>query len=129
MTISVDWGNSQQTVMQYAITGKWTWLELEAALQHSIISTLESTSAVHEIYDMTYSQPLPEDSLDFWRNAIRVMPENRGHLVFVGGGNNVPPLLKVLERIDPAYADRLHTVDSLNQAHKLLQFLEAKNGV
>ena len=128
MSISVSWGNTQESIIHYDVKGKWTWLELEAALQQSIIMTLERVSIINEIYDLTYSQPLPDDSLDFWRNAIRVMPENRGHLVFIGGGNNVPTLLTVLARIDPAYADRLHNVDSLHQAHKLLQYLESKNG-
>ena len=129
MSISVNWGNDLHTIIQYDIKGKWTWLEFESALQQSIIMTLESVSTISEIYDLTYSQPFPEDSLDFWRNAIRVMPENRGHMVFIGGGSTVPSLLTVLERIDPAYADRLHSVDSLNQAYKLLQYLESKSGV
>ena len=127
MNISVDWGNDQQTVVNYDIKGKWTWLEFEAGLQQSIIKTYTVTHPVHEIYDLTYSQPFPDDSLLFWRNAIRVMPENRGHLVFVGGGHAVSTLLSVLSRTNPAFSDRLHNVDSLQQAHKLLKFLEARN--
>lgn len=128
MSIAVDWGNEGRTVIHYDIRGHWTWLELEASLQQSMMMTLDVVQTVHEIYDLAYSQPLPEDSLNFWRNAIRVMPENRGHIVFAGGGNNVPSLLTVLGRIYPAYADILHHVSSLQQAHKLLDYLEAKEG-
>lgn len=129
MSLTVDWGNTQQTIIQYNIKGQWTWLEFESALQQSIIMTLETHDTVSEIYDLTYSQPMPEDSLHFWRNAIRVMPDNRGHLVFIAGGQIISSLLTILERIDPGYADRLHNVDSLNQAYKLLQYLETKSSV
>lgn len=129
MAIKVDWGNDQQTVVYYDIKGKWTWLELEAGLQESIIKTLDVMQTVHEIYDLTYSQPFPENSLEFWRNALRVMPDNRGHMVFVGTDKEVARLLSVLSRMYPAFSDRLHTVDTLHQAHKLLQYLESKNGI
>lgn len=129
MSISVDWGNAQQTVIHYDIKGEWTWLEFEAALQQSIIMTFTVTHAVHEIFDLSYSQPFPDDSLLFWRNAVRVMPENRGYLVFVGGGPNVSSLLSVLQRNNPAFADKLHSVDSLQQAYKLLDYLVAKGGL
>jgi len=129
MAIKVDWGNDQHTVVQYDIKGKWTWLELEAGLQQSIIMTMEVPQTVHEIYDLTYSQPFPENSLEFWRNALRVMPDNRGHMVFVGTDAEVAKLLTTLSRMYPAYSDHLHTVESLRQAHKLLQYLESKNGI
>ena len=102
MSVSAGWDNDQQSVVLYDIKGVWTWLEFEAALQQSIILTFNVIHTVHEIYDMTYSQPFPENSMRFWQNAIRVMPENRGHLVFVGGGKNVASLLSVLGRAHPA---------------------------
>lgn len=129
MSISVDWGNSQQTVAHYDIKGEWTWLEFEAALQQSIIMTFGVPHAVHEIFDLSYSQPFPDDSLLFWRNVMRVMPDNRGYLVFVGGGANVSSLLSILQRNNPSFSDKLHNVDSLQQAHKLLTYLASKGGI
>lgn len=129
MAITVTWGNDQQTIINYDIKGKWSWLEFESGLQQSIIKTMDVIHAVDEIYDLTYSQPFPDNSLDFWRNALRVMPDNRGHLVFVGTDKAVAQLLIVLGRTYPAYADRLHTVDNLKQAHKLLTYLQSKNGL
>ncbi len=126
MSISVDWDDSQQATIHYNIKGEWTWLEFEAALQQSIIMTYSVDHTVHEIFDLSYSQPFPDDSLLFWRNVMRVMPENRGYMVFVGGGPNVSSLLSVLERNTPAYADRLHSLDKLPQARKLLDYLVAK---
>ena len=129
MSISVDWGNAQQTIVHYQIKGEWTWLEFETALQQSIIMAFTVTHTVHEIFDLSYSQPFPDNSLLFWRNVMRVMPDNRGYLVFVGGGANVSSLLSVLERNNPSISDKLHSVDNLQQAHKLLEYLEAKGDV
>ncbi len=129
MAIKVDWGNDRKTVVHYDIKGKWSWLELEAGLQQSIIMTLDVIQTVSEIYDLTYSQPFPENSLEFWRNALRVMPDNRGHMVFIGTDKEVSRLLSILSRMYPAWSDRLHTVDTLHQAHKLLNYLESKNGI
>jgi hypothetical protein len=129
MSISVDWDDSQQMTIRYNIRGEWTWLEFEGALQQSIIMTYTQDHAVHEIFDLSYSQPFPDDGLLFWRNVIRVMPENRGYLVFVGGGASVSSLLSVLERNTPAYVGKLHTVGNLQQAHKLITYLQAKDGV
>ena len=126
MSISVDWDESQQATIRYNISGKWTWLEFEAALQQSIIMTYSVDHAVHEIFDLSYSQPFPDDSLIFWRNVMRVMPENRGYMVFVGGGPNVSSLLSILKRNTPAHADRLHSLDNLSQARKLVDYLVAK---
>ncbi len=127
MSISIDWDDdTQQTAIHYNIRGEWTWLEFEAALQQSIIMTYTVEHAVHEIFDLSYSQPFPDDSLLFWRNVMRVMPENRGYMVFVGGGPNVSTLLSVLERSTPDYVDKLHSINNLQQARKLLTYLEAK---
>jgi len=130
MSISISWDDdTQQNAVHYNIRGDWTWLEFEAAIQQSIIMTYAVDHAVHEIFDLSYSQPFPDDSLLFWRNVMRVMPENRGYMVFVGGGSNVSSLLSVLGRTTPAQSDRLHSLDNIQQARKLLTYLEAKGSV
>ena len=126
MSISVDWDDSQQATIRYNIKGEWTWLEFEAALQQSIILTYSVVHTVHEIFDLSYSQPFPDNSLLFWQNAMRVLPENRGFMVFVGGGANISSLLSVLKRTTPAYGDRLHSLDNLSQGRKLVDYLVAK---
>ncbi len=127
MAIVVDWSDDEQSIIQYDIKGQWSWLEFESGLQQSIVQTMEVLHTVHEIYDLTYSQPFPENSLDFWRNALRVMPDNRGHIIFVGTEKNVSSLLIRLQRMYPGYADRLHTADTLGQAHKLIIYLKSKD--
>lgn len=129
MSIAVDWSDDEQTIILYDIKGQWSWLEFESGLQQSIVQTMEVLHMVHEIYDLTYSQPFPENSLDFWRNALRVMPDNRGHMVFVGTEKNVSALLVRLRRMYPGYADRLHTADTLRQAYKLVNYLKSKGSI
>ena len=127
MGISVDWGNPDKTIITYNIKGKWNWLDMEAGLQQSIIMTFTVSHVVHEIYDLQYSQPFPDESINFWRNVLRVMPENRGYMIFVGGGNPIASLISMLGTVAPTYVDQLQAVDKMPQAHRLITYLENKS--
>lgn len=125
--IAVDWDHPNKTIITYDIKGKWNWLDMESGLQQSIIMTYSVPHLVHEIYDLQYSQPFPDDSINFWRNVLRVMPENRGFMIFVGGGAIVASLISMLGTISPTHVDQLHAVDKMPQARRLLTYLENKS--
>jgi len=129
MSILVGWTNSDKDTIQCVIQGSWTWLEMEAALEQSFMLTESVTHLVDVIVDLRHSQPFPDDGLLFFKNALKVLPENRGNIIIVGGGNSLRSLVSLLKIVSRSQARRLHTVDSPRQADLLMKQLRQKHAV
>lgn len=129
MSILVGWTNSNKNTIQYNIQGSWTWLEMEAALQQNFMMSATVSHPVDVVVDLRHSQPFPDDGLLFFKNALKALPENCGHIIFIGGGNTLRSLVSLLKNQARSHAHRLHNVESPRQADLLMKQLLEKRAV
>jgi hypothetical protein len=109
MPITVDWYNSEKTVLLYTYRERWTWTDFDTAViqGNSLMESVPYT--VHVIVDMHDSSLIPTDviSTSNRQRITKGTPHNHGKLIVYGISPALQLLASTVQRIAPQWvADR-----------------------
>jgi hypothetical protein len=115
MGIVVQWDNPEQTVVRWDFEPVWSWEELadSARVSNAMIASADTQVAL--ILNASGSHPPTGRMSPYHRSAFDYMPSNIGVLIVVGGDDK-----RSLHFVMPFFP-QMHLVDSLAEAHALLQ--------
>lgn len=99
MGISVQWDNSEQTIIRFAYVGNWSFGDLFDAMQdaRTLMDTVDHP--VHGIIDMRESKLMPNGALSLGRNVTMRKHPNQGRTVIVGASGFARTLYDVYRKV------------------------------
>lgn len=121
MSIKVDWVNQEQSIIGYIVKDTWTSLEMESAIENSFILSETVEHTVDVIVDMRRSQSVPDDALLLFKNALKVLPENRGKIVVISTDEITKTFFKMLKLVGGQPAKKISIVDTPRQAIEIIE--------
>lgn len=121
MSIKVDWVNQEQSIIGYIVKDTWTSLEMESAIENSFILSETVEHTVDVIVDMRRSQSVPDDALLLFKNALKVLPENRGRIVVISTDEVTKTFFKMLKLVGGQPAKKISIVDTPRQAIEIIE--------
>lgn len=84
MPISAEWDNEQKTVVHVHIAGRWTWEEMEAAVNR-VIALLDTVDhKVDSIFNASGAGPIPPNAFTYLGKMNRVTHPNQASVAVVG---------------------------------------------
>jgi len=120
MGIQINWYNAEQTILKYEFEGKWTWHDLDEAVQ-KVNEMLASVPHPVHILIQFHGGLIPNGALSQMRIKNSKPEANWGGGVFVG----VHPLLRVLVttflRLYPPMAERYAVAETEDEALAIIQ--------
>ena len=101
MSISIEWGDEDHTIVYWDFRGSWTWREFTVAQDQAtrMLATVDHTVAV--IADMKNSPVLPANALALYLSYLQRAAGNTGLIVVVGASRLVKTMIAVFLRINP----------------------------
>ena len=99
MGITVQWDNSEQTIIRFAYVGNWSFGDLFDAMNdaRTLMDTVDHP--VHGIIDMRESKLMPNGALSLGRNVTMRKHPNQGRSVIVGASGFVRTLYDVYRKV------------------------------
>ena len=99
MGITVQWDNSEQTIIRFIYTGAWSFGDLFDAMHdaRTLMDTVDHT--VHGIIDMRESKLMPNGALSLGRNVTMRKHPNQGRSVIIGASGFVRTLYDVYRKV------------------------------
>ncbi len=125
MTITLQWEDKQQTILRYDIFGHWTADELEQRMDEAAarMSTVNHPINIFVIVqDMRFIPILSLKTLRRVASAPTIRhPNFGGTIVLIGANPFIAKLFAIFQRIAPQAAHQYRFVDTLAEAHKIVQ--------
>ena len=121
MSIKVDWVNQERSIVGYIVKDSWTSLEMEAAIEQSFILSETVEHTVDVIVDMRRSQSIPDDALLLFKNALKVLPQNRGKILIVATDDMTKTFFKMLKLVGGEPAKKISVVDAPREAIEIIE--------
>lgn len=122
MPIEVKWDNNEKTLIRWNFMGRWTAQQLRETIQKSNDWINAQDHTVNHIIDLSQTEGVPPNIINEARNAMRLMPENLGHVVMIGKGGIIELLGTTLQRFS-WFSDKIHFVRSNAEAHNYINSL------
>lgn len=125
MPVEVSWDNAEQTRIRYHFTGKWTWSDLDTAIQ-TVNALLASVP--HRVYILIHFEAaqIPNGAITELRQRNARPAPNWGGGVFIG----VHPLLRILienfRKIYPPLAKQYAVASSRDEAVAIIDQWQTK---
>jgi hypothetical protein len=130
MPITIEWDNSEHTVIFRKFIGSWTWDEYSVAEQtlHQMLATVPHR--VDVITDLRQSTiTMPEGAIARTRQIVKNLSPNRGITVDIGASALVRMFMPVFARHNatlPAIPETVF-VETLDEARAYLQEQRARS--
>ena len=124
MSIKVFWANAQQNVILQGFTDPWTIEEHRASLRAIQDMVRSQPHVVHSIADMRQTVKTPAQLMLTFPTAERSLSENTGLLFIVSAPNAVRTIVSTARRFIPKVSEKLHFVDTLDEAYTLIRDYE-----
>lgn len=127
-SISVSWYNEEKTIVKQIFHKGWTLAQYwdSVAVAHELIR-----SQPHTVYTITFVEGgklvFPDGFITALRQASMQVPDNEGVHVVVGGGFVVNSLYKIGSAFSRENATRVHLVNTVEQAEKIIADAMAKD--
>lgn len=125
MGISVDWDNSEKTIVRFVYEGQWTWEAFYGTVARANEMMDEVDRPVVSIIDMRKSNFLPPGAGVHIRNVIRQSQShnNSGISVFLRADLIVKAMINVLQKVYPDIVENTEWIyaKTLEEAQILAQ--------
>src|SRR5262245_37024169 len=121
MSITVDWDNSDHSVIRYIYRDKLIWDELYAAIAsgHRLMDVANGT--VDIIVDVSKSKLISTNALPRSRQAMQMVHPRQGIVIVVGASVWLRSLVDLYHRIYGKDQQKFWMVDSVEEAHQLIR--------
>lgn len=101
MAITIEWDNSEKTVLRYRFIDNWTWDEYLEELKKGRAMMVSVSHYVCILNDFTEMKRLPPNFITLARSVINSRPENTGLAIFVSTDSFFKIMHSVLKKIIP----------------------------
>lgn len=118
------WDDAGHSVIRAYIGEAWSWHDVSESVQ-AVVSMMGSVQhQVDLIAIMRPTTPLPDEDTDHLLAEIyRVVPENCGVFVFVGGNPEMLDMIRAISRAKPALMGRIFMTDMLGDAYRIISMM------
>jgi hypothetical protein len=125
MTITVDWDNSDHSVIRYVYNDKLVWDELRTAMEagHRLMDMASGT--VDIIVDVRNSKLISANALPRSRQAAQFVHPRQGIVMVVGASTWLRALVDLYYRVYGRDQQKFWMVDSVEEAHQLIRQIRA----
>jgi hypothetical protein len=125
MTITVDWDNSDHSIIRYIYNDKLVWDELYAAIRagHRLMDMANGT--VDIIVDVRNSKLISTSALPRSRQAMQMVHPRQGIVMVVGASTWLRGLVDLYSRVYGRDRQKFWMVDSVEEAHQLIRQIRA----
>jgi hypothetical protein len=128
MPIHVEWGNTEQTVLNFTFVSPWTWDEFYE-MQNQVTALCSGiTYVVDAIADVSAGRALPPNALTHLSKAAAKIPPDQGVLTAVGIDSFMRNMIDMALAKSPHLRGRLKLVDSLDEAYATIAEIQAERG-
>ena len=120
MSIQIDWVDDEKTIIQYHFERRWTFEDLQTAID-TVNTMLETVDyPVFIIINITDSTIVPSGILTQLRVRSSNAAKNWAGGVFVGANALVKTLLSTFIKVYPGIGKRYAVVETVDQALKVI---------
>jgi hypothetical protein len=126
MSITVEWHNPEQSVLQLTFSGSWNWDELYRAIDVSQQMSAGKTHRVDAILDLSKAATLPAGFFltpSFRNNAQKLAKRatgKHGRIAVVGANSWIVSMYGMFRGLLGNKAGTVYFVDSLSEAQQRL---------
>ncbi len=121
MKHSVEWDNSEKTIVRMTYAGKWTWKDFYDTNMASVALAQTVEHRIHVIADFRHSQGIPGGNpLIHARNAMAVMPDNWGILVIVTDNQIIGRLVSIFRMTFRRLGQKTFLAANMDEAYRLI---------
>jgi hypothetical protein len=129
MPASVCWENEQKTIIRQQLYGDWTFEDYMTSLAELQRLTASMPHIVNVIVDYTETKTYPSKILAAAQTLDRNFPANEGIVMIVQGPPYINAAFEVIFKLSPKLAQKVHHVDSLEEAYHAIHRYEAQTAV
>ncbi len=130
MAITIEWEDSEQTILRIVYSGEWTWEEFHGA-SNEVSTLLDGVDhAVHFLIDGRHGV-IPNDALlqlgDIARSLSIINHPNAAIIIIAGASDYLRTLVDIFSKVYPGRVGAIYFTNSLPEARILLHNLLAEN--
>ncbi len=104
MPVTLEWGNTEKTLLNVNFEGKWTWDDVYKSLDE-IYGLLGSVDhKVNTVFDFTRSASIPMNALTHLRATNRTVHSNQALVILVGLNLFMTKLIDIFVRVYDGFA-------------------------
>lgn len=124
MPVDIQWVNVEKTILQYTLSGNWTWSELFPKYEEAIRMEESVSHMVDIIIDLRSSGAVPSNTLSHMRSIANKQPPNVGISVLVTRAHMVEALFRLAKQVNPKIKQYFEIVTDLDAAYQVIQQLQ-----
>lgn len=122
MPITIEWDDSEKTIIRYTYQGKWTWEENDQISAQSVAFAKEVDHPLDVIIDFRNSHLLPERALSRFRDYLtpsdKTMSFQTAVLVFQS--EFLARMLEIFSRLYSGVRGKIHSATSVEEAREII---------
>ena len=126
MPACVCWDNEQKTIIRQQLFGDWKFDDYIKSLAELQRLTASMPHTVNVIVDYTESKTYPRKILAAAQTLDRNFPANEGIVMIVQGPPYINAAFEVIFKLSPKLAQKIHHVNSLQEAYQAIHEYEAE---
>lgn len=126
MSISVQWHNTENTVLRYQFEGTWNWDSFDGAIEQAFEMSEHLPQRIDVIFDMRNSAGIPDGAIIYLKKFMNILPANRGQYMMVGDDLQLVSVVEMFNRIFKKLRGRLSHANSMEKAQTYLAYLQAE---
>jgi hypothetical protein len=117
------WENDTKTVLRVESSSAWGWVEYDSFIDDLVAEIKKLDHVVHVIL-LPFAKFPQGSPLPHLRRASRILPENVGKIIMVGGNLLFRSVNIALIKVNPKMSKRVIFVASIDEAWSLLKSLD-----
>lgn len=129
MPIDVFWLNDEKTMLQYDISGSWTWDDLYPKYYEALEMERSVSHFVDIVIDLRESKSIPPNVLTHIKNITDKQPENVGLTVIVSDNRFIKMLMDMGVKAYSKIGQYFRVATTLDEAMQLIQMVAAERDI
>ncbi|MCU0499704.1 MAG: hypothetical protein MUF87_20325 [Anaerolineae bacterium] len=121
MAVKVFWDNDEKTIIRAVYEGKLSAEDYYRAIDQVVTMMKSVSHEVHNIYHREQIRSAPRNILQIMQYAHQRLPNNLGLRIVIGGNQVTRTFVNVGRVIAPHLTEGTYFVDSVAEAHHLIQ--------
>lgn len=126
MSISINWHNTENTILRYQFEGAWNWADFDNAVEQAFEMSEQLPQRIDVIFDMRTSAGIPDGAIIYLKKFMNVLPANRGQYMVVGNDPQLVSIVDMFNRIFKKLRGRLSHANSMEKAQAYIDYLQAE---
>lgn len=119
MSVTLLWGNEQQTIIQYEFDEYWKIDELRRAIELSVPAIDEATHTIDIVFDMSECTSPPANLTQLRNHLLQLDAEKIGVVVVVTRNHYIQNIMQLLNKLLRNHF-KLHFTDTLDNSYRII---------